>query len=134
MVVRNGHADERQVLTSAGAVEVRASRVNDKRVDETTGERRRFSSSAILPAWCRMSPKITEVLPLLYLHGLSSKDFVPALEGFLGTDAGLPAARLSHRPPSAALTVVVSARGVSRCCNPTGSRTRRGPLPENVNL
>lgn len=40
------------------------------------------------PAWCRKSPKITEVLPLLHLHGLSSKDFTPALEGFLGTDAG----------------------------------------------
>jgi putative transposase len=89
--VRNGHAQPRQVLTSAGAMEVAAPRVNDKRVDETTGERRR-SASAILPAWCRKSPKITEVLPLLYLHGLSSKDFVPALESFLGTGSGLSAA------------------------------------------
>jgi Transposase, Mutator family len=95
LVVRNGHAVPRQVLTSAGAVPVRAPRVNDKRVDETTGERRQFSS-AILPAWCRKSPKITEVLPLLYLHGLSSKDFVPALEGFLGTDAGLSAATITR--------------------------------------
>jgi hypothetical protein len=53
--------------------------VNDKRVEETTGERKRFAS-AILPAWCRKSPRISEVLPLLYLHGLSSQDFVPALE------------------------------------------------------
>ena len=74
LVVRNGHAEPRQVLTSAGAVAVRAPRVNDKRVDEASGERRQYSS-AILPAWCRKSPKITEVLPLLYLHGLSSKDF-----------------------------------------------------------
>jgi len=95
LVVRNGHAEERQLLTSAGAVTVRAPRVNDKRVDEATGERKRFSS-AILPAWCRKSPKITEVLPLLYLHGLSSKDFVPALEGFLGTDAGLSAATITR--------------------------------------
>ena len=95
LVVRNGHAVSRQVLTSAGAVEVRAPRVNDKRVDETTGERRRFAS-VILPAWCRKSPKITEVLPLLYLHGLSSKDFGPALEGFLGTDAGLSAATITR--------------------------------------
>jgi hypothetical protein len=50
LVVRNGHAQPRQVLTSAGAVEVVAPRVNDKRTDETTGQRRRFSS-AILPAW-----------------------------------------------------------------------------------
>jgi transposase-like protein len=95
LVVRNGHAQPRQVLTAAGAVEVVAPRVNDKRVDETTGERRRFAS-VILPAWCRKSPKITEVLPLLYLHGLSSKDFVPALEGFLGTDAGLSAATITR--------------------------------------
>jgi transposase-like protein len=95
LVVRNGHAVPRQVLTSAGAVPVQAPRVNDKRVDEATGERRRFAS-AILPAWCRKSPKITEVLPLLYLHGLSSKDFVPALEGFLGTDAGLSAATITR--------------------------------------
>jgi transposase-like protein len=57
-------------------------------VDETTGERRRFSS-AILPPWCRKSPKIAEVLPLPYLHGLSTGDFVPALEQFLGSSAGL---------------------------------------------
>jgi transposase-like protein len=95
LVVRNGHAMERQVLTSAGAVAVRAPRVNDKRVDDATGERRRFAS-AILPAWCRKSPKVTEVLPLLYLHGLSSKDFVPALEEFLGTDAGLSAATITR--------------------------------------
>jgi transposase-like protein len=95
LVVRNGHAVARQVLTSAGAVSVRAPRVNDKRVDEATGERRRFSS-AILPAWCRKSPKITEVLPLLYLPGLSSGDFGPALEGFFGTDAGLSAATITR--------------------------------------
>lgn len=76
------------MLTSSGAVEVVAPRVNDKRVDEVTGERRRFSS-AILPPWCRKSPKVNEVLPLLYLHGLSSNDFGPALEQFLGTSAGL---------------------------------------------
>jgi transposase-like protein len=95
LVVRNGRAEPRQVLTSAGAVAVRAPRVNDKRVDEVSGERRRFAS-AILPAWCRKSPKITEVLPLLYLHGLSSKDFVPALEEFLGTGAGLSAATITR--------------------------------------
>jgi transposase-like protein len=95
LVVRNGHAKPRQVLTSAGAVEVVAPRVNDKRTDETTGQRRRFAS-AILPAWCRKSPKITEVLPLLYLHGLSSQDFVPALETFLGTGSGLSAATVTR--------------------------------------
>jgi putative transposase len=90
LVVRNGHARPRQVTTAAGAVEVTAPRVNDRRVNEATGERRRFCSS-ILPPWCRRSPKVTGVLPLLYLHGLSSKDFVPALEEFFGSGAGLSA-------------------------------------------
>jgi transposase-like protein len=88
LVVRNGYHQEREVLTSAGAVHVTAPRVNDKRTDPVTGERKRFSS-AILPAWARKTPKVTEVLPLLYLHGLSSGDFVPALGQFLGSSAGL---------------------------------------------
>ncbi|MEV7346775.1 IS256 family transposase [Streptomyces sp. NPDC093544] len=88
LVVRNSFHQSRKVTTSAGAIEVKAPRVNDKRVDEATGERKRFSS-AILPPWARKSPKISEVLPLLYLHGLSSGDFLPALEQFLGSSAGL---------------------------------------------
>jgi hypothetical protein len=78
LVVRNGYREPREVLTSAGAVRVTAPRVNDKRTDPATGERMRFSS-AILPPWCRKTPKVTEVLPLLYLHGLSTGDFVPTL-------------------------------------------------------
>jgi transposase-like protein len=88
LVVRNGYHQSREVLTSAGAVQVIAPRVNDKRTDPDTGERKRFSS-AILPAWARKTPKVTEVLPLLYLHGLSTGDFVPALGQFLGSSAGL---------------------------------------------
>ena len=90
LVVRNGAAEPRTVLTSAGAVEVTAPRVNDKRTDPATGERARFSS-AILPPWARKTPQVTEVLPLLYLHGLSSSDFGPALAQFLGTGTGLSA-------------------------------------------
>jgi putative transposase len=95
LVVRNGYHQPRKVTTAAGVVEVKAPRVNDKRVDETSGERKRFSS-AILPPWCRKSPKISEVLPLLYLHGLSSGDFVPALERFLGSAAGLSPATVTR--------------------------------------
>ena len=95
LVVRNGYHVEREVTTAAGAVPVRQPRVNDRRVDEATGERRRFSS-AILPAWSRKSPRVAEVLPLLYLHGLSSSDFGPALQQFLGTDAGLSAATITR--------------------------------------
>jgi transposase-like protein len=90
LVVRNGSHQSREVLTSAGAVEVIAPRVNDRRVDPETGERARFCS-AILPPWCRKTPKVAEVLPLLYLHGLSSGDFVPALGQFLGSTTGLSA-------------------------------------------
>ncbi len=93
LVVRNGHHGSREVTTAAGAVPVRAPRVNDRRVDEATGERRRFAS-AILPAWARKSPRVAEVLPLLYLHGLSSGDFGPALEQFLGTSHGLSPATI----------------------------------------
>jgi len=83
------------VLTAAGAVTVRAPRVNDKRVDPDSGERQRFSS-AILPAWARKSPQVSEVLPLLYLHGLSTSDFGPALEQFLGSGAGLSATTITR--------------------------------------
>ncbi|MFF7238182.1 IS256 family transposase [Streptomyces collinus] len=95
LVVRNGHHRPRAVVTAAGPVEVQAPRVNDRRVDETTGERKRFSSKILAP-WCRKSPKISEVLPLLYLHGLSSGDFIPALEQFLGSAAGLSSATVTR--------------------------------------
>ena len=94
LVVRNGYHQPRHVTTVAGAVQVHQPRVNDKRTDET-GKRRRFASS-ILPAWARKSPQVAEVLPLLYLHGLSSGDFAPALEQFLGSGAGLSPATITR--------------------------------------
>jgi putative transposase len=96
LVVRNGHARQRQVTTAAGAVAVRAPRVDNRRVDPATGQRTRFRS-VILPPWCRKSPKVAEVLPLLYLHGLSTGDFVAALEAFFGSGAGLSAAAVGRR-------------------------------------
>ncbi|CCK24829.1 transposase mutator type [Streptomyces davaonensis JCM 4913] len=69
--------------------------MNDRRVDVATGERMRFFSK-ILPPWCRKSPKVSEVLPLLYPHGLSSGDFVPALGQFLGSAAGLALATVTR--------------------------------------
>jgi transposase-like protein len=88
LVVRNGHAEPRMITTGAGPIEIETPGVNDKRVDEGTGERCRFRSS-IIPPWCRKSPKVAEVLPLMYLHGMSTGDFVPALEEFFGSAAGL---------------------------------------------
>ncbi len=95
LVVRNGHHRSRTVVTAAGPVEVSAPRVNDHRIEEATGERQCFSSK-ILPPWCHKSPRVSEVLPLLYLHGLSSGDFVPALEQFLGSAAGLSPATVTR--------------------------------------
>lgn len=95
LVVRNGYHEPREVTTAAGVVAVRQPRVNDKRVDDATGQRRRFASS-ILPAWARKSPQVAQVLPLLYLHGLSSNDFGPALEQFLGSSAGLSPAVITR--------------------------------------
>ena len=64
LVTRNGHARPRVITTVAGAVGIRAPRVEDRRADSPTGEKAKFKS-AIVPPWCRKSPKVTEVLPLL---------------------------------------------------------------------
>ena len=82
LVVRNGRSEERTLVTAAGGLKTRAPRVHDKR------EGHRFTSS-ILPRYARRSPKVADVLPMLYLRGLSTGDFAPALEEFFGTDAGL---------------------------------------------
>lgn len=50
--------------------------------------------SVILPAYMRKSPKVTEVLPVLYPRGLSTGDFAPALGEFFGTEAGLSASTI----------------------------------------
>jgi putative transposase len=94
LVVRNGRAEPRTITTAAGPIEVAAPRVNDKRVDDD-GQRCQFRSSILTP-WARKSPKVTEVLPLMYLHGMSSGDFAPALAGFFGSSAGLSASVISR--------------------------------------
>jgi len=89
LVVRNGRAAERTLVTGAGALKVEAPRVHDKR------EGHRFTSQ-ILPRYARRSPKMADVLPVLYLRGLSTGDFAPALEEFFGTDAGLSASTVTR--------------------------------------
>jgi transposase-like protein len=84
-VVRNGRAKPRKVTLGSGTIEVRAPRVNDRRVDEHC-VRQRFTSK-ILPPYMRRSPKVAEVLPILYLRGLSTGDFREALPVLLGEDA-----------------------------------------------
>jgi len=89
LVVRNGVTEPRTVTTAAGELEVQAPRVNDRR------EGRRFTS-AILPPWARRSPKVADVLPVLYLRGISTKDFEPALAEFFGSEAGLSASSIQR--------------------------------------
>ena len=85
LVVRNGRAPARKLTLGAGTVELRAPRVDDRRRN-AQGQRQRFASQ-ILPPYMRRSPKVAEVLPLLYLRGLSTGDFRPALQALLGADA-----------------------------------------------
>lgn len=63
LVVRNGHHRPRTVAVAAGPVEVTVVGVKDRRVDESAGERKRFSSN-VLPPCCRKSPKASEALTL----------------------------------------------------------------------
>ena len=79
-VVRNGKGQERTLECGAGSLQIKAPRVNDKR----PGER---YSSRILPPYLRRSPQLETAVPVLYLRGLSTGDFKPALSALLGEEA-----------------------------------------------
>jgi len=85
LVTRNGKARPRKLTIGSGTMEVTAPRIRDERVDEN-GDRCRFTSE-ILPPYMRRSPKVAEVLPALYLRGLSTGDFRAALPALLGKEA-----------------------------------------------
>ena len=85
LVVRNGHARERTLLTGVGQLKIQAPRVDDRRVDEQ-GQRFRFTSE-ILPPYLRRTKNVEELVPWLYLKGISTGDFSEALEALLGPDA-----------------------------------------------
>jgi putative transposase len=92
-VVRNGYMREREIQTGVGAIEVKAPRVKDKR---KSGEKVRFNS-AILPPYLRRTKSLDELIPWLYLKGLSTGDFSEALTALLGKDApGLSASTVSR--------------------------------------
>lgn len=95
MVVRNGYHEPRTIQTGLGDIDVKAPRVNDRRVD-AEGQRRRFSSS-ILPPYLRRTKSVEELIPWLYLKGVSTGDFQEALSALLGADAtGLSATTVTR--------------------------------------
>ncbi len=92
-VVRNGHADPRTIVTGVGPLEVRMPRVHDRRPPEV---RTRFTSK-ILPPYLRKAKSIDELIPWLYLKGVSTGDFTEALQALLGPDCpGLSASTVTH--------------------------------------
>jgi putative transposase len=93
LVVRNGRLPARQIQTGLGLVEVQQPRVKDRRIDEQ-GEPMRFSST-ILPPYLRRTKSLDELIPWLYLRGISTGDFTEALQALLGPQAkGLSATNI----------------------------------------
>jgi len=80
MVVRNGYLPERSILTGIGPIPVKQPRVRDKREEEAF-------TSAILPRYLRRVPSLDNLIPTLYLKGVSTGDFTEALSAILGEDA-----------------------------------------------
>jgi transposase-like protein len=92
-VVRNGSLPQRAILTGVGPVEVKQPRVQDRR---PAGQREKFTS-AILPPYLRKARSIEELIPWLYLKGLSTGDFSEALAALLGPQAkGLSATTITR--------------------------------------
>jgi putative transposase len=83
-LVRNGHAPERQIQTGIGPLEVRRPKVRDR---GAAGEEPIRFTSAILPAYLRRTRNIEELLPWLYLKGVSTGQFAAALAALLGPEA-----------------------------------------------
>lgn len=80
MVVGNGHLPERDLVTGAGPVRIKQSRIRDKR------EGYKFNSN-ILPPFLRRVPSVDALIPALYLKGVSTGNFTEALEAILGPNA-----------------------------------------------
>jgi putative transposase len=92
-VVRNGHLPERTIQTGLGDVEIKQPRVHDRRHAD---ERERFSS-ALLPPYLKRTKSLDELIPWLYLKGVSTGDFSEALGALLGPDApGLSATTITR--------------------------------------
>lgn len=84
LVVRNGYMDGREILTGIGPLEIKQPRIDDRALAEMGEER---FSSGILPRYMRRVPSVDNLIPVLYLKGVSTGDFSEALEAILGPDA-----------------------------------------------
>jgi transposase-like protein len=82
-VVRNGHLPERAIQTGIGEIEVRQPRVRDRR----PADQREAFTPAVLPPYLRRTKSLEELIPWLYLKGVSTGDFSEALKAILGPDA-----------------------------------------------
>ena len=95
-LVRNGYLPQREVQTGIGGIPVRIPRVRDRGSGQESEEIIRFRSS-LVPPYLRRSKSVKELLPLLYLKGISTGDFRDALSALLGADApGLSAKTISR--------------------------------------
>lgn len=93
LVVRNGRLPKRRIVTGVGEIEVHQPRVHDRR---PAGEAEKFSSK-IVPPYLRKTKSIEELIPWLYLKGISTGDFEEALQAILGPDAaGLSASTITR--------------------------------------
>jgi len=81
LIVRNGFLPERSILTGIGPIIVKQPRVRDKR------ENKQIFTSSILPRYMRRIPSIDNLIPVLYLKGISTGDFTEALSAILGENA-----------------------------------------------
>ncbi|MBN2363227.1 IS256 family transposase [candidate division WOR-3 bacterium] len=92
IVVRNGYYPERKIITGLGPFNVKAPRVDDRKLDQGTEER---FTSAILPRYLRKIPSVDNLIPVLYLKGISTNGFQDALASILGEGAkGLSATNI----------------------------------------
>jgi len=90
--VRNGYLPTRQLVTGIGPVAIRQPRLDDRQLKE--GAEERFNSQ-ILPRYLRRVPSVDNLIPILYLKGISTGDMSEALESILGSDApGLSATNI----------------------------------------
>lgn len=85
LAVRNGFMPEREIMSSAGPIAIRQPRVDDRKLRNTLGVE--GFSSDILPKYLRRTPSLNNLIPALYLRGISTQDFPAALSAILGEKA-----------------------------------------------